>query len=100
MAVIKKVGHWILDEVDDEIDFEQPTYIKYVAFETADATADGTFSLVDALEEDNIVPKYTFVDADDTPPAQFAVENFVSDGVKVEDLPDGGRIFVYHGRRP
>lgn len=101
MAVTKRPGHWILTAALDEVSFGAPTYVKYIAFETADATADGTFNVTDTDEstEVSLVPKYDFVLADLTPPAQFAFENFVH-GVKIASLPTGGRVFVYHGRRP
>ncbi len=75
-------------------------YVKYVAFETADASADGQFDLLDAAAGVNIVPQYDYVDADRTPPAQFAIENFVGQTIYLNALPTGGRVFVYFGRRP
>ena len=77
--------------------FPFKVYVKYVTFDTADASADGTFSLLDAASGYQIVSEYNFVNVTDTAPFEQAVESFVP-GLYLAALPTGGRVLIYHGR--
>lgn len=76
--------------------FNHPIYVKYVAFETADVSAAGTFDLLNKSGGYNLVPQYEVAD-DSSPPVEFAIEGYVQ-GIYVNAIPTGGRIFVYIGR--
>jgi hypothetical protein len=94
----------IMDAAADEYAAQGPINVKSVAFETADASANGTFDLRDESNANggkNIVPKYDFVLVDLTPPAQFACESYVTNLEKIHlvGLPTAGRVFIYLNRR-
>lgn len=100
MAVTKKPWGYLMTAANDTVTLDTNIYVKYVAFETANASADGTFDLRDASSGVNICPLHKFVDASETPPAQFAIENFVGLTLWLQGLPTAGRVFIATGRRP
>jgi len=101
MTVTTKPWGYLMTAAADAVALSANIYVKYVAFETADASADGQFDLLDNNSGGiNIVPQYDYVQASRTPPAQFAVENFVGQELYLNGLPTGGRVFIYCGRRP
>jgi hypothetical protein len=77
--------------------FPFPVYVKYITFDTADASADGTFSVLYESGGQQVVAEYNFVDADDTAPFQQAVESFVS-SIYLDSVPTAGRVLIHHGR--
>lgn len=100
----------IMSAAADEYVANGPINVKSVAFETADASADGTFDLRDESNANGgiaIVPRYDFVLADLTPPAQFAAESFITNKrgttsatkIHLVSLPTAGRVFIYLNRR-
>jgi hypothetical protein len=88
----------------DEYVAQGPINVKSVCFETANASANGTFDLRDESDANggkNIVPLYNYVHASLTPPAQWAVESYVTNLEKIHlvSLPTAGRVFIYLNRR-
>lgn len=74
-----------------------PIYVKWIMFDSSDASADGQFAVLTKSGGARIVPDYDYTTAGNEPPATFAVEGFV-EGVYVAGIPTGGRVIVYHGR--
>jgi len=103
----------IMSAAADEYVTKGPINVKSVVFETASASADGTFDLRDesaANGGQNIVPLYDFVLASLTPPAQFACESYITNQrsadpknsttkIHLVGLPTAGRVFIYLNRR-
>lgn len=105
MAVTRRTNLIIMTADADTVDLGVPIYIKYVAFETCNVSEAANFDLRDATAAAsgvNIVPLYAAAADGTTPPAQFAVEGYVnSQGLTLEavNVPTGGRIFIYTGKR-
>ncbi len=74
-----------------------PIYVKWIMFDSADASADGQFAVLTKSGGSRICPDYDFTTAGNQPPATFAIEGFV-EGVYVVSVPTGGRVLISHGR--
>lgn len=74
-----------------------PIYVKWILFDTSDATADGQFAVLTASGGSRIGPDYDFTTAGNEAPFVIPVEGFL-EGVYVSSVPTNGRVLVYHGR--
>lgn len=107
MAVTKRTNLIIMTADADEVDFSSghSPYIKYIALETDDVSEAASFDIRDESNANGgvaIIPKYACVGDGSTAPAEFAIEGYVCSNtgkIHAVNIPTGGRVFIYTGRR-
>jgi len=103
MAVTRNGDLVVMTADSDELAFtDAPPYVRYVAFETTAVSEAADFQLTDGSGGIDIVPKYAAAADGSTPPGEFAVEGNVcvqNKSLFATNIPTGGRIFIYLGRR-
>lgn len=103
MSVTKRTDLVIMTADGDEVSYTgAPPYIKYVALETVNVEEAANFDIRDESGGVNMIPLYAAAADGSTPPAEFAIEGTPTSETKsiyAENIPTGGRVFIYLGRR-